>query len=579
MSREKARDEEGFKKFEEFLGEWSRRDFLRNAGGALAFTAFLGGGMELLEACGGGSSTKTETTSAVKGGHLVEGSGGTDIANLNPIFINDVYSQSVAYRMYDGMLDQDGAGNLIPNLATEVPKVSSDQLSYTFKLRQDVKWSDGQPLTADDVVYTFELQFADKYKAVKSRFRADLSEYLESITAPDKYTVVLKTKKVYAPFLTAHSGRGILPKHIWEKLQPADINNSEMNQVPTVVSGAMLPVKWDKGSQYQLKRNDTWFRGKTYLDSFIFKVTPGFVENANLLKTGEIDVGVVDPSTWDDLAGAQNLNRVGFLRPSFDYYLQNMDPAKTPKAAIFGDVQVRKALRTALDLKKVAEKVYFGQAAPADSCMSPAQWAHVTPKPQYPFDVAKANQMLEDAGWKKGPDGIRAKGGVKMEWELRTNVGNKVRETLIQVLADQWGQLGAKVTTKPVQFQQLVTQLSQSREFDMILLGISESLDPDQTQLWHSKSIGGGALNGAGYKNPDVDKLIDDGVQTLDKNKRKDIYSKIQQKLMEDLPSPLVTYPKGLWGVSKRVKNWNVAAWNQYGPRPWFKDVYVTDGK
>jgi peptide/nickel transport system substrate-binding protein len=104
-------------------------------------------------------------------------------------------------------------------------------------------------------------------------------------------------------------------------------------------------------------------------------------------------------------------------------------------------------------------------------------------------------------------------------------------------------------------------------------------LDPDQTQLWHSKSIGGGALNGAGYKNPDVDKLIDDGVQTLDKNKRKDIYSKIQQKLMEDLPSPLVTYPKGLWGVSKRVKNWNVAAWNQYGPRPWFKDVYVTDGK
>ena len=147
------------------------------------------------------------------------------------------------------------------------------------------------------------------------------------------------------------------------------------------------------------------------------------------------------------------------------------------------------------------------------------------------------------------------------------------------MLADQWKQIGANVATKAVQFPQLVTQFSQTREFEMILLGISEGLDPDTTQLWHSKSIGGGALNGMGYKNPKVDDLLDQAVKTLDREKRKGLYQQVQGILMEDLPAPLLTFPKSLWGVSKRVKNFNVGPWNTSSPRPWFKDVYVTDGK
>jgi len=346
-----------------------------------------------------------------------------------------------------------------------------------------------------------------------------------------------------------------------------------------VVSGAMVPVKWDKGSQYQMKRNDLFWRGKTNLDSYFLKVVPDAVQVANQLKTGEIDVGIPDLSQWDSLANVQNITRLSYVGPSFDYYIQNLDPAKTPKAAIFGDSQVRKALTTALDRKKVAEKVYFGLAAPADSSVSAAQWVHTTPKTQYPYDVAKAEKMLDAAGWAKGADGVRAKNGVRMEWELRTNAGNKVRETLITVLADQWKQIGANVTTKTIQFPQLVTQLSQTREFEMILLGISEGLDPDTTQLWSSKSIGGGALNGAAYKNPKVDDLLEQAVQTLDTQKRKGLYQQIQEILMEDLPAPLITYPKTIWGISKRVQGWNQGPWNTYAPRPWFKDVFVTDGK
>ncbi|MBJ7598256.1 MAG: hypothetical protein DLM67_02410 [Candidatus Nephthysia bennettiae] len=569
--------------FDRFLDAWSRRDFLRGIGGTVAFTTFLAGGMELLEACGGGSSsgTQTSTQNAKRGGHIVEGNP-TDISNLNPIYINDVYSQSVSARMYESLLDLDNQANLLPNLASELPKISTDGLTYTFKLRKGMQWSDGQPLTADDVVFTYQLLYDPKWKAARARYRAQGEQYIQSVTASDPQTAVIKTTAVYAPFLAVFctSGNGgILPKHVWEKLTPQAMVSSELNNMPTVVSGAMTPVKWDKGSQYVLKRNDTWFRGKTYIDQHVFKVTPSFVDNANLLKTGEIDVGIVDPSVWDDLSSAQNVNRVGFVRGSYDYYLHNLDTSKTPKAAIFSDVAVRQALYTALDRKKIAEKVYFNQANPADSSMSPAQWAHVTPRTQYSYDLSKANKMLDDAGWKKGSDGIRAKGGQRLEWELRTNAGNTVRQTLITVLADQWKQIGANVSTKPVQFPQLVTQLSQTRDFEMILLGISENADPDQTQNYKSTAIGNGALNGSGYKNPEVDALLDQGVQTVDRTKRKQVYAQIQEILMRDLPTPLLTYPKGIWGLSKRVQNFNVGAWNQYGPRPWYKDVYVSDGK
>jgi peptide/nickel transport system substrate-binding protein len=562
--------------FERFLDEWSRRDFLRGMGGALALSAFMAGGLELLEACGGNAQTSTQN--AVKGGHLVEGVI-SDIANMNPIFINDTASATVGYLSYARLINVDALGNLIPEMATQVPKVDSDQVTYKVTMRDGLKWSDGQDITADDVVFTFQLMFDPKYSAVTSRFRSQLTAHLDSVTAPDARTVVFKTKGPYAPFIYSFIPIGILPKHVWSQLQPADINSSTMNQVPTVVSGPMIPVKWDKGTQYQMKRNDLFFKGKTYLDEYFFKVVADAVQVANQLKTGEVDAGGPDPSQWDSLANVANITRLTYVAPSFDYYIHNLDPAKTPKAAIFGDVQVRRALLTAIDRKTVAQKVYFGLASPADSSVSGAQWVHTTPRTQYPYSVSKAEQMLDAAGWVKGADGVRAKNGVRMEWELRTNVGNKVRETLITVLADQWKQVGASVSTNPVQFPQLVTQLSQTRQFEMILLGIAEGLDPDTTQLWSSKSIGGGALNGAAYKNPKVDDLLDQAVVTLDREKRKGLYQQIQEILMEDLPAPLVTFPHANWGISKRVKNWNVGPWNGASNRPWFNTVYVTDGK
>lgn len=581
MRRSGVADEE-LDRFERFLDKWCRRDFLRSLGGAVAFSAFMAGGAELLAACAPNDAAPTTTQNAKHGGHVIEGNP-ADISNLNPIYVSDVCSQTVAYRLYEALLDVNNQGDFIPNLATEVPRPSGDGTTYTFKLRKDVRWSDGQQLTANDVVFTYQLLYDARWKAAKARYRAQAEQYIQSVTAPDLYTVIVKTQTRYAPFLSIfaipNGTGGILPKHVWERLQPGEIVSSQMNTLPTVVSGAMIPVKWDKGSQYVVKRNNGWFRGKTFIDQHIFKVTPSLADNANLLKTGEIDIGIIDPRVWDDLASARSVNRVSFVRPQYEYYLHNLDPSKTPKAAIFADRMVRRALYGALDRKKIAETIFFNQAAPADSIMNPVQWAHTTPETQYPYDVNKANQMLEDAGWKKGPDGVRAKGSVRMEWQVRTNAGNRAREALIAFLADQWKQLGAKVATVPVEFSQLVAQLSQTREFEMIVVGILEQPDPDLSQYYSSKSIGGGGLNSSGYKNPEVDSLLDQGVQTVDRAKRKEIYVRLQEILMQDLPTPLLVSLRGNWGISKRVKNFRVGPWNQYGSRPWYKDLYVSDGK
>src|SRR5215472_6698838 len=135
------------RQFDRFLDEWSRRDFLRGMGGALAFSAFLAGGVEFLEACGGNQAA-TNTQNAVKGGHIVEGII-SDISNINPIFINDTSSSLVGYLAYDRLVSVDKAGNLLPDLATAVPKAESDGVTYKATLRDGLKWSDGQPITSD----------------------------------------------------------------------------------------------------------------------------------------------------------------------------------------------------------------------------------------------------------------------------------------------------------------------------------------------------------------------------------------------------------------------------------------------
>lgn len=575
----------GFERFERFLDEWSRRDFLRGMGGALALTAFMAGGAELLAACGNGPTGQTQDVK--KGGHVVEGST-SDPTTFNTIFNTDTASSTVLGMMFAGLLDNRADGTLIPAIAKSVPKVDSDQLTYKFDLRQDVKWSDGQPVTADDVLFTYSLMAGSTYdyKAINSRYWPDLEQYLASVTAPDKYTVVMKTKTPYAPFLQSYVFAP-LPRHVLEPVvqkAPADFRKADFNFAPTVVSGPFQFDRWDKSQQVLLKANPTHYLGRPNLDSYVIKTVSDGVAIANQLKTGEIDVGGIEPSLWDDLGTADNINRVTFGQATWDYYAVNMDPANPRRpisGKIFGDPatgkQVRQALYHAIDRVSLAERVYFKQAAVATTAEPPTSWARTNDVPKYAYDPKKAADMLDQAGWKLGPDGIRVKDGVRFSFEVITNVGAKARETTIQVLSESWRKIGVEAQPKPIQFTEYV-KTSTTRDFDMVMGGISAGVDPDLSQIYHSRVIGKG-LNRMGYRSAQLDDILDKAVQVLDQGKRKQMYVQAQQILMEDVPAAMLVWPKALVGVSKRVQNFGVGPFNRNQARPWLKDVWVTDGK
>src|SRR5258708_3868592 len=421
MSRDDAA-EQGFEQFERFLQEWSRRDFLKRTGVATAYLAFLAGGAELLAAACG-PTNPTNTTTAVKGGKLIEGSI-SDLASVpfNTLNSGDTTSTQAITHTFDGLLGISANGDNIPMLAAALPTVSSDSLTITFKLKPNLKWSDGKPLTADDVAYTYGLMFLPETKDFISRYRSDLEGYLQSVTATDPQTVVFKFSKVQASFVDSH---------------------------------------------------------------------------------------------FDNLKTITTITTLAHINPGFVYYQHNLDQTRAPYK-LFGEKNVRKALFMALDRTAMAKAVYFGQAVPANSVLPPTTWAYnkdVTPT--YKYDKTAADKLLADAGWAKGSDGIRSKGGVRFSFELNTNSGNKVRENLIQVMQQQWKEIGVEALPRPIAFQTLVTQIRATHTFATLLIGIANGdTDPDQTTLWGSKGIGSGGLNGMQYKNAQVDQLLADAHTT-----------------------------------------------------------------
>ncbi|HEX2680262.1 MAG TPA: ABC transporter substrate-binding protein [Candidatus Dormibacteraeota bacterium] len=583
MSQDEGAGDPGFEQFERFLEEWSRRDFLRNMGAGAAYLAFLAGGVEFLAACGGGTSSTGPTVK--EGGHIVEVST-SDLKNFNSVLTNDYTSDQMISMINDGLFTIDANAQSNPMLAKQKPIVSSDNLTYTVPMRQDVQWTDGNPVTADDVVFTYQLMYDPAFTAVNSPRRGTLSKYIQSVTAKDKYTVVFQTKSVFAPFVASHMNYAVLPKHVLGSLSPTDINSAPWNAAPTVTNGAFKFVSWDKGSQVTLAKNPKYYRGAPHLDTYIFKI--GIVSTAVLdaLKTGEVDVaypgiGPIDASQFAAAQGVDNITVYSYPRLTFDFYMYQLDPAK-PASKFFSDKSVRQALYYALDRKAIAHALYFDQATVANTSMPPKSWAYNPDnKPVYDFNKAKAQSMLDAAGWAVGSGGIRQKNGDSLKFEMITNAGNKIRENLLVVMQQQWKDIGVDATPKYVDFNKvLVPALTNTRQFDVLMVGFSWDVDPDQSQVWHSRNAGPGGFNGMHYMNPDLDKVLDDAVGTLDQAKRKQLYFQMQQILAEDVPAPILTFPNGLLSLNKRVQNWQYGTFiGQGGRRNFIKDLFVSDGK
>src|SRR5262249_11440118 len=252
---------------------------------------------------------------------------------------------------------------------------------------------------------------------------------------------------------------------------------------------------------------------------------------------------------YDSMKAVETINLVTLGGVGVDTVTFNFDPAKPP-SKMFSDKAVRQALYYALDREALVRAVYFGHGAPANGIILPDSWAYnknVTPT--YTYDKAKAESILDAAGWRKGPDGIRAKGGIALRWQIDTNPGYTKH---VEILQAQWKDIGCDVTTRVLTPSTLIDEILNSRNFDMILINFGPSVeDPDISIYVHSRNTVKGGINGWNYRNPDLDKLLEDATATIDRSKRKDIYTRIQNLMAEEVPVMPLVVPFSTLAVSK----------------------------
>lgn len=551
----------------------SRRQFLTRAGALMAATALPVSAMQLVAACGGSSAPQNTAAGPTTGGHLVTGLS-ADARNLIPSMTADVLSQSISNLMFTppvwGYLD----GSYGPALAEAMPKAGADKKTFTFKLRSGLRWNDGTPITADDVVFTYRLLYDPAYAQVNSPFRSQWVSNVASVTALDNHTVQLKTKEVYALYLDLFSSYPIVPKHVLGTLSPSDINTTPFRQAPNVSYGPFRFERWDKGSQIVLDRQPGYSLSPTHVDRIVYRVFGDITGVANGLRTGEVDFGGVDLSLVDSLR-QPNIDVITLPSVGTYYVAFQMDPSKSG-SKFFGDKRVRQAMAYGVDRKKILQAVLFGYGTINHSVVPVYSWGHdagVTPA--YDYDPRKAAQLLDAAGWSMGSSQVREKGGQPFSFDLMYILGDPATTGFVEALQAQWKTLGVNVTLKGLAEAQAVNILSTTRDFDALFVEFSFSQDPEYpfSLLFSSAARQTGGFNICGYVNPEIDAGLAQGSQLLDRSQRKPIYNRLQQILAQDVPMVPLLAPKVLYAARTRVRD------AVYHETIELSRVYVTDRK
>ena len=541
------------------------------------------------------SGAVAATAAAVDGGRVISGST-SDIATMQPVLVSDTASSEVTGLLYANLITVDPkSGEPLPNLATF--SQSKDGLSYTFEINAKANWSDGKPVIAQDyltgvmaVGKSAKTVRKSTFKDVKgfSDYAAGKADAISGIQIdpanPKKFTVTLSA--VTCPALVQIGANNyLLPTQVFGKYltatsKPDDIDNAPENTNPQVTDGPFLFKEWRKGDQVILGKNANYFKGAPHLDEYVFKVVASSDALTSGLKTGEITYGSVLAKDLADMQTVDTVQIVKYPSLGYTYIGWDMNSKNSPGLA---DKQVRQALAYGLDMDQVIKSVVFGEATAHVAHHVPVQWAYpdssVTLDP-YKYDKAKADQLLDAAGWTKGADGIRAKNGTKFTLTISTNSGNKERETLAQVAAEQYKQLGIDAKAAPEAFQGLVTKLTAGdTSLDAIIIGWSLGAEPDPYQIWDSSQIPDPATKKTGFgftyfKDPAMDKAIEEARNPSNgdcsiaaRKKQYDVFNKIlnenQPYNFGYVPNVLAVAQKSLQGFAPAPFStlYNVEQW------------------
>lgn len=514
----------------------------------------------VLLAAAGCSSPTTSTDGTGNAGTLVVATAG-EPDTLNPVLNYGVDGASL---IFDGLVTRDARNELVPALARELPTVSADGKTVTAKLREGVLFHDGTPLTAQDVVFTYQ---AVLDPAVDSTLRSDL-DMLASATAPDPATVVFTLKYAYAPFLQ-RLALGIVPA---KAFAGQDVNKAAFNRKP-VGTGPYRFTSWTPGDRLVLAANGTYWGGKPANSG----VVVAFVADDNVrtqrMRAGEFDAAELAPKLASGFEG-RNGYRVHKV-PTADYR-GVMLPTGNPVTA---DLAIRKALNVAVDRQAMVTGVLGGAGEPAFGPVPPTSpYAEPSIAGKPAADIAGATAALDAAGWKPGPDGIRVKDGRAAAFALMYPATDSLRKELALAVTADAKKVGIKVTPEGLTWDAITPRMKR----DALIMGYGTPYDPDfvSYKLFSSAFAGQGFFNPGSYRSAVTDAALQDGRDNADPAARKAAYATFQKQLAADVPWVFLTYLQHTYvlkdavtGVTPRVEPhehdvansiwWNVHTWTK----------------
>ncbi|HEX3549280.1 MAG TPA: peptide ABC transporter substrate-binding protein [Candidatus Elarobacter sp.] len=526
---------------------------------ALVLTALLLGGCTKVGpvASSGGGGTGDHNAYTVP--HELRIGDIQDITSLNPHLASAASLGNLSQMTMAYLVRYDSDNRAVPELATVVPSmanggVSKDGRTITWHLRRGVKWSDGVPFDADDMVWSTNAVNNPK----NNEIGRDGWDLITKIDEPDKYTVVYHLKKPYSGFLPTFFGSAganpcILPKHLLAKLP--NFNNADYNNKPVGI-GPFRYVRWVRSDHVELEPNPYYWRGVPKLKRVIYRFIPDRNTLLTQLQTGEIDLWPsVGAGYFDRMAALPNITAIH--HPS--YYYSHVDfEIKHP---VFADPAVRQALEYATDRPTILAKIAHGYGTLSETQVTPVSPFHVD-HPLLPFDVAKANAILDAAGWVRGGDGVRAKNGVRLTPQLVIYTGAPDTDQLVELLRQEWAQIGVRIDVKHVS-QQLFFAPAENGgpifagRYDVTSFSWGATPDEDYTPEVNCDGVPPNGENVTRVCDPVLQSLTLQEKAAYDEAQRKAVIAKLDDRLAQLKPYFVLYIRDDLHGFNKDLRGWH----------------------
>jgi peptide/nickel transport system substrate-binding protein len=477
-----------------------------------------------------------------------------DPLTLNRFVAADTVSRRAVAPLFPMLYALASDMSVVPDLASGFPAISDAGKTWTVPLRRGARWTDGKPITADDVVTTVKIQ-RDKNLATDAVFDWDKLDHVDKV---DDYTVRFTLTDPYAPFLANSLVTFVAPGDVYGVIDPARMKEDPISAQPTVTGG---PFKFEKrvtGQEIDLVANPAYYAGRPHFDRIVEKVIPDAGSAATSLLTGEVSWQPDAPfEEVKKLKGSATNSR---QYPDMGYYDVRFNDRPDH---LFGDKRVRQAFAYALDKAALVRDVTGGAGTPMYGDVLPTSWAYDdSAAVRYKQDLDKARRLLADAGWSPGADGILTRSGKRFSADFYVRQDAATRNQAAGEIAAKVKAVGMELKVAPTPFGTFFDPLK-SGKFDIALSGFATGPDPDAYYIFHSSQLrpekNPNGVNWSGYSNPELDRLIDleRSTVTADPAKtraeRRRIFSQIEKILSDDVVTYFLWSDDTVQGFDARV--------------------------